>query len=140
MKRTDACPDCPVSLICIGGGMTVGEIFVCGECGGADFVANEWELKKIWLTRTADGHGDGGVVTAAIHIKDDCPRLIYKETKDGERDLVGMSDGTDDNGKLRTIRSTVYVCTECFKKKFSRSKQGLNFDAVFYYVNGRHRV
>lgn len=130
MKRTDACLDCPISLICMSGAMDVGEIYVCGVCGGADFVANKWELQKIWLKGTGEG-----AAQAAMHIREDCPRILRK---DGT--VVGLERGRDEEGEIRVVRPTVYACVECFKQKFSRSKQDLNFDAVFYYVNGRHRT
>jgi hypothetical protein len=135
MKRTDVCLDCPVSLVCIGGAMDVGEIYVCGVCGGADFVANTRELQRLWLKNSAEGIADPTIgQQGTIHIENCCPRIIRKDGK-----LVGVERGKDEEGDMRVVRPVIYACVACFQKKFKGGRADLEYEAIYYWIHGRAR-
>jgi hypothetical protein len=116
--------------------MEVGEIYVCGVCGGADFVADKWELQKQWLKNSADGIADPTIsgVGSAVHIRDDCPRILRK---DGN--LVGVERGRDEGGAVRVVRPVIYACVACFQKKFNGGRADLEYDAIYWWMHGRAR-
>ena len=138
--KTDGCIDCPASLLCASGAMSLVHVYVCSVCEKIMYVTDRHKFKRCWFEMTADSHNGPTKFPpeAAVELTDfDCPRIQFKVN---DRGVDIYSDGVP-------IKSTYYMCPTCYKKSIASvvhpggtpvcNPSYAGATTVYYYLHGR---
>lgn len=133
MIGNKVCIDCPSSLICnFGTGTERGHIYVCADCGAADFVMEANDLREIFLRKT--GHAMGvkhHTDQLTFRIPAECPMLA---TKGSIREYI-PAGGEEQPNEPHVFRPVMYVCADCFNGVYGSEDEEARMASVFHKRN-----
>jgi len=133
MRGNKVCIDCPSSLICnFGVGSERGHIYVCADCGAADFVINANDLRELFLRKT--GHAMGVKLNTnqrTFRIPAECPMLA---TKGVIKEHIPV-DGEEQPNGIKIFRPVMYVCADCFNRVHGDVDDVYN-NAAYHHLYG----
>lgn len=128
MRGNEICIDCPSSLICnFGVGTERGHIYVCSDCGAADFVISADDLRNVFLRKT--GHAMGVKLKEkerTFRLPSSCPMLQ-------EKGVITEYVTIDDT---RVFRPVMYVCADCFNRTHSKAEHA-TYACIYGWLHGR---